>query len=58
MTRKLHFYAGEPTDCAPNKCEELREELRKVCQANDWPPNKKVLICDPATGQCCNCPCP
>ena len=45
------------SDCPQSTCNKYGSELREICKENDWPPGHLILVCDPATGTCCNCKC-
>ena len=55
LTTELPEDAQEIPMCMPGRCPP--EIIHKVCQEEGWPPGHTVLICDPVTGECCNCLC-
>ena len=43
--------------CSSAHCDSVSAEIKAICEANHWPAGHLVLVCDPSTGQCCNCQC-
>lgn len=43
--------------CSAAHCSGVSTHINDTCKANQWPVGHLVLICDPNTGDCCNCTC-
>jgi len=43
--------------CPAEHCSKTSTAINDTCKANDWPVNHLVLVCNPVTGECCNCTC-
>lgn len=43
--------------CSGQHCGQISEQINNNCKQQGWPQNHCVLICNPITGECCNCTC-
>jgi hypothetical protein len=43
--------------CTASHCGSVSTPINNTCKKNGWPVNHLVLVCDPVTGDCCNCTC-
>jgi hypothetical protein len=43
--------------CSAQHCSSVSAKINETCKKEEWPQNHLVLVCDPNTGDCCNCTC-
>ncbi len=43
--------------CSSAHCSGVSKQINDTCKKNSWPLNHLVLVCNPVTGECCNCTC-
>ena len=49
--------ANDTPMCSAAHCSGVSTGINNTCKKNGWPVNHLVLVCDPVTGDCCNCTC-
>jgi hypothetical protein len=43
--------------CSATHCSGISTQINETCKKNGWTVGHLILICDPVTGDCCNCTC-
>ena len=43
--------------CSATHCSGVSQKINETCKKNNWQIGHLVMICDPNTGDCCNCTC-
>lgn len=43
--------------CSGEHCSRVSSQINETCKKEGWPVGHLVMICDPKTGECCNCKC-
>ena len=43
--------------CSGAHCSRVSAQINQTCKKEGWPVGHLVMICNPSTGECCNCRC-
>jgi Pretoxin HINT domain len=43
--------------CSATHCSGISQQINNTCKKNNWQVGHLVMICDPYTGECCDCTC-